>query len=104
MIERDFSADDVQVLNRSRSHNGFIKIDTLTVSHRLHQGGWSDEIQRELILRPRAVGVLLFDPVLDQVVMVRQFRVGMVDEQADAWLLELVAGMVDGQEAFEEVA
>ena len=59
---------------------------------------------RELILRPRAVGVLLFDPVQRQVVLVRQIRVGMLDEGQPPWLLELVAGMVESGEEPIEVA
>ena len=59
---------------------------------------------RELILRPRAVGVLLFDPAQQQVVLVRQIRVGMLDEGQNPWLLELVAGMVESGEEPIEVA
>ena len=59
---------------------------------------------RELILRPRAVGVLLFDPAQQQVVLVRQIRVGMLDEGQNPWLLELVAGMVESGEEPTEVA
>ena len=59
---------------------------------------------RELILRPRAVGVLLFDPAQQQVVLVRQTRVGMLDEGQNPWLLELVAGMVESGEEPIEVA
>ena len=59
---------------------------------------------RELLLRPRAVGVLLFDPAQQQVVLVRQIRVGMLDEGQNPWLLELVAGMVESGEEPIEVA
>ena len=59
---------------------------------------------RELILRQRAVGVLLFDPAQQQVVLVRQIRVGMLDEGQHPWLLELVAGMVESGEEPIEVA
>ena len=59
---------------------------------------------RELILRPRAVGVLLFDTAQQQVVLVRQIRVGMLDEGENPWLLELVAGMVESGEEPIEVA
>jgi ADP-ribose pyrophosphatase len=59
---------------------------------------------RELILRPRAVGVLLFDLAQQQVVLVRQIRVGMLDEGQNPWLLELVAGMVESGEEPIEVA
>lgn len=59
---------------------------------------------RELLLRPRAVGVLLFDPVQQEVVLVRQIRIGMLDEGQEPWLLELVAGMVEPGEAPIDVA
>ena len=95
MAEKEFGPEDARVLARTASHDGFIRVDSLTIRHRLHEGGWSDDFQRELIVRPRAVGVLLFDPAADEVIMVRQFRVGMVDEGPSPWLLELVAGMVD---------
>lgn len=59
---------------------------------------------RELLLKAEAVGVLLYDPDVDAVVMVRQFRTGALDSSASPWLLELVAGMVDSDESPEEVA
>ena len=104
MAEKSFGPDDVEILQRRRSHDGFLKVDSLTLRHRLFAGGWSGEVPRELIVRQRAVAVLLFDPLRNEVVMVRQFRVGMLQEQCDPWLLELVAGMVDHGEPHDEVA
>jgi len=61
-------------------------------------------MEREVLIRERAVGVLLFDPARDELVLIRQFRVGVVDERGSPWLLELVAGLIDTDEAPEEVA
>jgi ADP-ribose pyrophosphatase len=47
---------------------------------------------------------LLFDPQRDELVMVRQFRIGMLDQEPSPWPLELVAGLVDTEESLEEVA
>ena len=89
---------------RETALDTFLRVDRLRLRHELFGGGFSDTMTRELLLRPRAVGVLLFDPVLEKVVLVRQIRIGMLDEGQDPWLLELVAGMVEPGEQPQEVA
>ena len=93
-----------EVDHRETVFDSFLRVDRLKLRHSLFAGGWSELMTRELILRPRAVGVLLFDPMQQQVVLVRQIRVGMLDEGQHPWLLELVAGMVESGEEPIEVA
>lgn len=94
----------IEVDHRETLFDSFLRVDMLKLRHSLFAGGWSEVMTRELLLRPRAVGVLLFDPVQQQVVLVRQIRVGMLDEGQHPWLLELVAGMVESGEEPIEVA
>ena len=94
----------IEVDHRETLFDNFLRVDRLKLRHSLFAGGWSEVMTRELLLRPRAVGVLLFDPVRQQVVLVRQIRVGMLDEGQHPWLLELVAGMVESGEEPIEVA
>ena len=94
----------IEVDHRETLFDSFLRVDRLKLRHSLFAGGWSELMTRELILRPRAVGVLLFDPAQQQVVLVRQIRVGMLDEGQNPWLLELVAGMVESGEEPIEVA
>lgn len=94
----------IEVDHRETLFDSFLRVDRLKLRHSLFAGGWSEVMTRELLLRPRAVGVLLFDPVQQQVVLVRQIRVGMLDEGQHPWLLELVAGMVESGEEPIEVA
>lgn len=95
----------IEVDQRQTLFDSFLRVDRLMLRHSLFAGGWSELMTRELILRPRAVGVLLFDPAQQQVVLVRQIRVGMLDEGQNPWLLELVAGMVEpGEEPIEVAA
>jgi ADP-ribose pyrophosphatase len=98
-VHARFGVDDFQILERQRSHTGFVPIDVLQLTHRRFQGGWSDTLRREVAVRPQAVGVLLFDPVCDAVVLVRQFRAGLVDEGQSPWILEIVAGLMAAGEA-----
>ena len=48
--------------------------------------------------------MLLFDPQRDEIILVRQFRVGLLDGAATPWALELIAGMIEFGEELEEVA
>lgn len=102
-LDSAFGQDAVRILSRRREHAGFIPIDELQLQHRLFNGGWSAVLRRELATRPPAVGVLLYDPVLEQVVMLRQFRTGLVEGTHSPWLLEIVAGLAGVGEALIDV-
>lgn len=103
-LTSEFSADDVEIIERRELHRRFLRVDLITLKHRLHEGGWLGPMDREVMIREQAVGVLLYDPRRNEIVMVRQFRVGVLDEKHSPWLLELVAGMVDTDESPTEVA
>lgn len=105
-----FNPCDVKLLDTQLSYNGFYQIKNLTLSHRLFAGGWCEKVTRELFVRPEAVGVLLYDPKLDEVALIEQFRVGAFghinhkQSNDSPWLLELVAGLIDKDETVTEVA
>jgi ADP-ribose diphosphatase len=106
---KKFYDKDVEIKSRSLVHDGFLRIEHLKLRHRLFSGAWSEVFTRELQLKAPAVGVLLFDPDRDTILLIRQFRVGMFDEPNGStgslsWPLEIVAGMVDSGEPYEEVA
>lgn len=61
-------------------------------------------MEREVLIKNHAVAVLLFDPDRDEVVLVRQFRVGLLEETQSPWMLELVAGLIDTEESPAEIA
>ena len=101
---KTFGDDDVEIISRHLAHDGFLSIEHIQLRHRLFSGEWSEFFKRELQLKDPAVGVLLFDPILDRILFVRQFRIGMLGEQGSSWPLEIVAGMVDHGEPPEQVA
>lgn len=93
-----------RLLNRQTLFQGFFKMDALEVEHDRFEGGEPIQIRREVMLRPQASCVLLFDPVRDEVVMIEQFRAPTI-EGGNPWLLELVAGLIDKEhETPDEVA
>ncbi len=102
--ETEFSNHDVDISSRDTVYEGFLRVDCLQLKHKCFEGGWSAKLQRELLVKTPAVGILLYDPRRDDVVLVRQFRVGALQRHNSPWLLELVAGMVGEGEAQEAVA
>lgn len=103
-LQSEFGIADTEVLKREVCHRGFMQLERLQLRHKLFAGGWSEVIERELLVKDQAVGVLLFDPAREEVVLVRQFRVGALGATQSPWLLELVAGMVGEDEELIEVA
>lgn len=89
------SDDSLEILKRETVYQGFARLDLYRLRHRLYSGGWSDEMEREIFERGNTVGVLLYDPDLDSVVLVTQFRLAPRLAGFAAWQLEVVAGIVD---------
>ena len=85
-----------------------------TLQYRRFDGRMSDPVTRINFERGDSVGVLLYDPDQDAVILVRQFRFPVyagLDPAArsgegarQAWLLEIVAGVQDEGLSVREVA
>lgn len=103
-MQPTFTRKDVEILEQRRVYQGHFQLDCLKVQYRLFNGGWSEPVSREVFERGEAVGVLLFDPQRDQLVLIEQFRVGTVMKTNNPWILEIVAGVIDVKESFEQVA
>ena len=93
-----------KIVEETPVYRGFFNLSRLKLRHTLFRGGWSEPLDRELFHRGRCVGVLPYDPITDQVLLIEQFRVGAVPVKDDPWLLEIVAGAVEEGESPEEVA
>ncbi len=95
---------DIKLLNKEVMHDGFFNLNRYQLQHTLFAGGWSDVVSRELFERGDAVAVLLYDPNADKVVIIEQFRIGAAVSQPDrAWMLEIVAGIIEKGETPEAV-
>lgn len=96
--------DDIEILARETLYSGHARVDRIRLRHRLHEGGWGGEIVREVMERGHAAAVLPYDPVRDQVVLIRQFRIGALEAGRDPWPVEIVAGIIEEGEQAEDVA
>lgn len=94
----------VDIVRREKCYQGFYQLDRLHLRHELFAGGMGNEISREVFVRHDAVCMLPYDPQRDEVVLIEQFRVGVVGKTSNPWLIELVAGLIDKDEQPEQVA
>jgi len=92
-----------EILKTETLLDDFLSINAYQLQHDLFAGGTSPVLRRLRLEKEQAVSVLLYDPDLQNVVMVEQFRIGAKEEQ-DSWLLENPAGYIEQGEAVETVA
>lgn len=95
---------DVEALSDRRVWDGRFPLDVVRFRHRRFDGEWSGVKTWELWRRGRAAAVLPYDPVLDAVVLIEQFRLPALAAGLDPVLVELPAGLCDDGEAPETTA
>ncbi len=93
-----------KVIDHEILFQGYFRMEKFHLQHEKYEGGWTEVFQRELFERGSAVAVLLFDPFLDKVVLIEQFRVGGVGTLDKPWMKEIVAGIIEQGESDHEVA
>lgn len=81
----------------------YFKLDAYELEHDKFDGG-SLKIRREHLERGNAVAILLYDKKHDEVLLIEQFRIGPAMRDDNAWLIEVVAGMIDEGEDKETAA
>lgn len=97
-----YNKKDVEITQREFLYQGFIKVEKISLKHRLfNQTSYTTPIQRELIRRKEAAGVLIYNDQQQRFALIEQFRVGAVDDAISPWQLEIIAGVLDGDESPE---
>ncbi len=93
-----FSQNDYEIVKREILCEGFMRLARYTIIHRKFDGSWTDKFQRDICERSPAAAVLPYDPVLDQVVLIEQFRAGAISNPQSPWLIEIIAGLYEATE------
>ncbi|MDA9789431.1 NUDIX domain-containing protein [Amylibacter sp.] len=104
-LRAGFGASDVEIQRRELPYSKYFDAEDIALRHKRFDGSMSDPMLRSVFRSADAVTVLPYDPLLDLVVLVEQFRPGaFVRGDAHPWVLEPVAGRCDGDEPVELVA
>jgi ADP-ribose pyrophosphatase len=104
LIPTPRTLDDVDIKSRELLGQGWGKLERFTFRHKRFDGTWSEPIQRDLYTIAEVSMVMPYDPVLDAVILIEQFRTCGLYWGEATWLFEAVAGIVDPGETPPEVA
>lgn len=95
MSKREFSAT---IRSVAPVADGFLKVKRYQFVADMHSGG-VQVIEREVMERGHAVGVLGYDPIRDEVVLVSEFRPGCFVAGDKPYTDNIVAGAIDDDES-----
>ncbi|MSP50662.1 MAG: NUDIX domain-containing protein [Alphaproteobacteria bacterium] len=100
------SAPDHEILSVETPFEGFFRVDRYRLRHRRFAGDWTPVLEREIFVRGHSVGVVPYDPRLDRILLVEQFRTAaLVAGRSSPWTLEVPAGIIPAAgDAPEDVA
>ena len=104
-LRSNMTRDRVECIDTTMRHEGFFKTKEYNLRYPLLSGGMGPQVKREVFVAGEAAIVLPYDPVLDLILLVEQFRMGPYGRHdLRPWILEPVAGRVDPGETPEGAA
>lgn len=92
-----FTQNDYEIVKRDDLYEGVFRLARYHIRQRKFNGQWSGVFTREMLERSSAAAILPYDPILDQVVLIEQFRAGAIANPESPWLLEVVAGVFNSE-------
>jgi ADP-ribose pyrophosphatase len=87
-----------RILQVTTEYSGFLSIKRYAIEEDLHGGG-RQRIERYVMERGDAVGVLAFDPARDRVILVNELRAGILAAGEAAFSDSLIAGSIGAGES-----
>ena len=95
------ASPDIVIVSDETVWNGRFPMHLVQFRHRRFDGAMSGLRRWEMLHRGRAAAVLPYDPVADLVVVIEQFRLPAYAAGLDPVMVELAAGLVDGEDTPE---
>ena len=92
------------IISKNQIHDGFFKLHELTFMHQKHNGKWSSRIKREIFGGAHVATVIPYDPINKKMLLLEQFRPGLLHRKDEPIIIEIVAGIIDEGESPEDAA
>jgi ADP-ribose pyrophosphatase len=96
--------ETAEVVRQEEAFRGYFKVNRYFFRHGLFQGGVSEVLNREVFERGQSGAVLPYDPVRDEVLLIRQFRPGAYVAGRHPFMWEIPAGIIEANENAELLA
>ena len=93
-----------KIINKKNLYSGFFNLNKYQFIHQKHDGDWTNEVEREIFSGAHVSTLLPYDPIKKEIILIKQFRAGVISRYDDDYLYEIVAGIIDNNEKPEETA
>jgi ADP-ribose pyrophosphatase len=89
---------------KTKLHDGFLKIHNINFNHKKHNGKWNNNVSREIFSGAHVATLLPYDPIKKKILLLKQFRAGVIEKNYDPLITEIVAGIIDKGETPKQAA
>lgn len=104
-LRSDLDREAVEADSVGRPYMEFFSVEEHFIRHRKFDGSMTPTLKRAVFFTGDAVTILPYDPVLDRVLLIEQWRAGpWARGDRRPWCLEVVAGRIDPGESPEATA
>ena len=93
-----------KIINIKNLYSGFFSLNKYEFIHKKHDGEWTGTVRREIFSGAHVSTLLPYDPIKNEIILIQQFRAGVLSRYDEDYLLEIVAGIIDEGENPEETA
>ena len=93
-----------KMLNKINLYSGFFSLNKYEFIHEKHNGEWTSTVEREVFSGAHVSTLLPYDPIKKEIILIQQFRAGVLSRYDENYLLEIVAGIIDEGENPEQTA
>ena len=93
-----------KIINKINLYSGFFSLNKYEFIHKKHDGEWTSTVGREVFSGAHVSTLLPYDPIKKEIILIQQFRAGVLSRYDENYLLEIVAGIVDEGENPEQTA
>ena len=93
-----------KIINKKNLYSGFFSLNKYEFIHEKHNGEWTSTVEREVFSGAHVSSLLPYDPIKKEIILIQQFRAGVLSRYDENYLLEIVAGIIDKGENSEETA
>ena len=93
-----------KIINKKNLYSGFFSLNKYEIIHKKHNGEWTSNVEREIFSGAHVSTLLPYDPIKKEIILIQQFRAGVLSRYDENYLLEIVAGIIDEGENPEETA
>ena len=93
-----------KIINKENLYSGFFGLNKYEFIHKKHDGNWTNIVTREIFSGGHVATLLPYDPKKKEIVLIQQFRAGVLSRYDDDYLYEIVAGIIDKDEKPEDAA